>query len=117
MSRDPVEIDLWAHLENQRAAEAMARRDEGARAAELSLDERWYQWAVRELDRLIASGGTFDADDLRAVVGDPPDGKHVNGIGGLFLSASKRGRIVMAGYAPSTRPEARGRVLRVWRAA
>lgn len=141
MSGDPVELDLWqlidppAEPDPQRtygAANELRRpkrtrpstpvvppspRDEAAAAAENSLDTRWRLWAQAELDRLIASGEPFTADDLRAVVGDPPDGKHRNGIGGLFLRASKAGRIVMAGYQPSTRREARQRVLRVWRGA
>lgn len=92
-------------------------RDEGAGAAENSLDTRWRLWAEAELDKLISSRREFTADDLRAVVGDPPDGRHVCGVGGLFLRASKAGRLLMVGYRPSTRPEARGRVLRVWRGA
>ncbi len=107
-----TEPDLFTALEESRA-----QRDDGALAAETSLHTGWRLWAEDELDRLIASGRAFTADDLRAVCGDPPDGQHTSGIGGLFLRASKADRVELAGYRPSTRPEARGRVLRVWRGA
>lgn len=94
--------------------DALRARDEGARAAENSLFTGWRLWAEHELDRLAESGERFTADDLRAVVGAPPDGEHVNGIGGLFLRASQRGRIESLGFRTSQRPEARGRPLRVW---
>ena len=89
----------------------------GAKNAELSLFTGWRLWAEDELDRLIDTGRPFTADDLRSVVGDPPDGAHVNGVGSLFTNATRAGRILMVGYRPSSRPQARGRVLRVWRGA
>lgn len=97
--------------------QARVARDVGAQAAELSLHTGWRLWAETELARLADSGEPFTADALRAVVGDPPDGEHVNGIGGLFLRASKAGRIEFVGYAVSQRPAARGRPIRVWRGA
>lgn len=106
-----------SHGQQPSLADALAERDQAARNAENSLHTGWRLWAEHELDRLITSGSTFTADDLRAVVGDPPDGEHVNGIGGLFLRASKAGRIEFAGYAVSTRPAARGRPVRCWRGA
>lgn len=96
---------------------ALEERDRAIRNAENSLHTGWRLWAETVLEHLIDSGATFTADDLRAVVGDPPDGEHVNGVGGLFLRASKAGRIAFAGYKVSTRPAARGRPVRCWRGA
>lgn len=97
--------------------DALAEAHQAAEAAELSMHTGWRLWAEVELDKLIQSGEVFSADDLRSVVGAPPDGEHVNGVGGLFLRASRAGRIVFAGYSTSRRPEARGRPIRRWRGA
>ena len=91
--------------------------DIGAANAENSLHTGWRLWAEAELQKLIDSRDIFTADDLRAVVGDPPDGQHRNGIGGLFRRAYRDGRLQHVGFRPSLRVEARGRVLRVWRGA
>jgi hypothetical protein len=89
-------------------------RDEGAAAAEASLATAWRLAAEAALDRLIASGRHFTAEDVYRLAGEPLGG-HRNGTGGLFLRASKAGRIVPVGVAQATRRERRGGILRVWR--
>lgn len=114
-SRPPRQDTAGAHEPTLHDALAEARR--GATNAELSLHTGWRLWAETALAQLAATGRSFTADDLRAIVGDPPDGEHVNGIGGMFLRASRDGSIEFVGYKTSTRPEARGRPVRVWRGA
>lgn len=110
---EPTLDDL---LEQQRADEAVRRRDEGAAQAQHGAHPWVRVHLERHLDRLIASGDRFTAETLRARAGDPL-ASHPNLIGAVILAASKAGRIQTVGYCESTRPEARCRVLRVWQAA
>ena len=69
--------------------------------------------AIRKLAR---TGRPFTAEDVRALVGGPL-GCRPPVLGALFLAAAKRGEIEPCGFRQATRPEARRRVLRVWRGA
>lgn len=95
-------------------AEARAARDRGTSQA----DHAAHPWVrlhlQHHLDELIATGQPFTADTLRERAGDPI-ATDPNLIGALILAASKAGRITRVGYRESQRPEARCRVLRVWR--
>lgn len=59
--------------------------------------ERW----EATICRLAAAGGTFSADDVRDLAGEPVD--HPNAAGALFMRLARRGVIRKAGYAPSRR--------------
>jgi hypothetical protein len=69
---------------------------------------------VEALARLCAAGAreSFTAEDVRAVVGDPPN--HANSMGGVFLRAARRGVIVGVGWTRSTRREAHACRLQVY---
>lgn len=94
-----------------------ARKEAGQRQAEYA-DPAW-SWRSDALDaiwELAASGRTFTADDVVAVVGLPDFGPNRNNaVGAVFSSAAKRGWIVSTGvYRKSRRPEAHARVIAVW---
>ena len=93
--------------------EAKARRDAGAKVAELSVHTSWRLAAEATIVRLARSGVEFTSDDIHEAVGDPP--AHHNAIGGLFIAASRRREIEAVGYRQSTRPVANARPVRLWR--
>lgn len=94
--------------------QARQARDAGADTA-LNAAHSWVRLHLEEhLDQLIRSGREFTAEDLRARAGTPL-ASSPNTLGSVILAASKQGRIECTGYCESTRPEARCRVLRVWR--
>lgn len=106
-SSDLGQLSLGALLRDEGAADALAAASVPARRL---LDEA--------LDRLIARGGEFCADDLHDLVNVdqlPLSGGH-NVVGATFLRAAKAGRIRKVGYRPSTRPSSHGRVVAVWTA-
>lgn len=119
--RAPVLADDLANLPTQPTqglAQGRALRDAGAAVvgstAPGHLVTSWRNRAEASLARAIASGETFSADDLVEEVGLPP---RPNMLGALFLHAAKADRINAVGFAPSTRPAARGRVQRTWAGA
>jgi hypothetical protein len=94
-------------------------RDEGTNrvlAHEATLWRTQAFAAVEVLARLCAAGEreTFTAEDVRAVVGDPPH--HANSFGAVFLKAARRGDIVGVGWTRSTRREAHACRLQVYTA-
>jgi hypothetical protein len=104
MSAEQITLDAYRDDLARRA------RDHGADAALWSADE-WHQAAELVLDQLIASGRWFTSEDVRMVVGPPPN----NGaLGGLFLKAASAGRIEQVGYERSKRPARHAGLLRTW---
>lgn len=78
---------------------------------QLDLLERDY--VTRNLPILLSAmkGREFTADDIHGVVNPP---QNVNWYGVLMSQARKH--LTKVGYRPSTRKEANGRVVAVWRA-
>lgn len=107
---DPPQAESLFDLEEGRAL-----RDDGAShagdGAPAALTSGWRVKADECIDRLAKDGREFSADDLVAEVGEPPV---PNMLGGVFLSASKRGMIRTVGYRQGQRPSAHARVQRVW---
>lgn len=96
-------------------AEGVQRGTEGADAAlhghALTHDGTgWRDKAQDRLDTLLERGTDFTAEDVTDVVGVAPS---PNAIGGLFKANQKR--MTGVGWTTATRPEARGRGLRVWK--
>lgn len=79
---------------------------------QLSLLDR--DWITENVPLVVSRmrGRDFTADDLHAVLGEPPE---PNWYGILCAKMRNSGLIVGVGYRPSTRPERNGGVLRVWR--
>jgi hypothetical protein len=84
-------------------------------AHEAALD-RASEWATAgrsAVEVLVRFGYTFTAEDVRTIAGDPP--AHGDAMGALLRSLSGEGLIEACGYDKAKRPDAKGRVLRVWR--
>ena len=93
-------------LETQLALDAELER--------LEHDE-WVQRARFVLSSFCLAGIEFTSDDLRKTMGVEPPSPNV--LGALFRSVSDEGWIRFVGYRKSTRPEAHGRPITVWRTA
>lgn len=89
------------------AAEGMAAAADGF--AMTHDTTAWRPRAQARLDELIAKRADFTAEDVTDVVGPAPS---PNAIGSLFRGA--RDRMEVGGFTVASRPEARGRALRVW---
>lgn len=89
----------------------------GALETQLSLDaaleraEDWSERAKTWLQRLNP-GSRLTAETLRLHVGPPP--AHGDACGAVIRGASRSGVIRAVGFTSSTRPDAHGRLLRVW---
>ncbi len=75
----------------------------------------WTVEAERIVLALVESGHRVTSDDLRERFADEPSATGA-AIGALFKRMAARGQLVLVGHRPSTRPEARGRVVGLWAA-
>jgi hypothetical protein len=75
----------------------------------------WTVEAERIVLALVESGHRVTSDDLRERFADEPSATGA-AIGALFKNMAARGQLVLVGHRPSTRPEARGRVVGLWAA-
>jgi hypothetical protein len=75
----------------------------------------WTVEAERIVLALVESGHRVTSDDLRERFADEPSATGA-AIGALFKSMSSKGLLRLVGHRPSTRPEARGRVVGIWSA-
>lgn len=74
----------------------------------------WNREAESVLFALVAAQGYVTSDDLRAHYPDHPSATAA-AVGALFRRLSQQGRLILDHHRPSTRPEARGRVVGVWK--
>lgn len=74
----------------------------------------WMAEAEALVMRLVRDHGEVTSDDVRAVYRDEPSATGA-AIGALFKRLGRQGRLVLVAHRPSSRPEARGRVVGVWR--
>lgn len=74
-------------------------------------DPAWAEKVLAVIEAYAAHGRRFTADDLHAVVGEPP---HPNHWGAAFTAAKTRGLIVRDGYQTSRRPTRNHSVIAVW---
>jgi hypothetical protein len=93
--------------------ESMRQRNIGM---ELVLERQSdYRQKIEAAIRWFAEDGQeFTADDVRALIGDPPRGVSSNLTGALFNAASKAGVIRMVGYGISARVQGHGNLQRRW---
>jgi hypothetical protein len=77
--------------------------------------QAWTDVARTAMASLCAAGAIFSAENIRALVGDPPGGGAA--MGALFHHAAAEGWIVPAGFTRTTRPERRRSVLGLWKSA
>lgn len=78
-------------------------------------DAEWMHAAREAACYLASEGNRFTADDICAMVGRPNGSG--NAVGALFHQLAKETVLEPCGWLTSIRPERRGAVLRVWRAA
>lgn len=90
-------------------------RDDGAASVETNAGEEWKALAAKAIAAVSMAKGEFTADDVRAVIGNPPH--HPSAMSAAFLAASKRGEIVSVGFKRASRPERHASYMRVWRKA
>jgi hypothetical protein len=87
-------------------------KQEGAAAALAAAEAEWRAKAESKIEFYCLAGIEFTAEDIRLAIGDPPH--HKNALGGLFISAARRGLIKSVGYENATRKSAHARPIRVW---
>lgn len=92
------------------ASDGEARRDRGM-ARVLDAAAEWREDALVAIRGLAAEGAPFTAEDVRAIVGDPP---RPNAMGAVFHLAARRRWIRKVGYRPATRPSLHATDLAVW---
>lgn len=90
-----------------------ALRDEGIGRVWSNAGE-WRTVAVAAVEQLASAGGTFTAEDVRAIAGDPP---HPNAFGALLATCARRGLITKVGFTKAKRPSLHASDLAVWKGA
>jgi len=88
-------------------------RDAGTSQVSANTPDDWKIACDRVIQKFAAADRTFTAEDVRAVVGDPPN--HPNAMGARFLAAAKAQLIVRVGYCTPARSSRHANALAVWR--
>ena len=91
------------------------RADEGARAAVLDTPVGVVDVARRRIRELAESGEEWTAETLRERLRGHLLGAGDNALGAVIREAARQGLIVRVGVTSASRPEARGRLISVWR--
>lgn len=85
---------------------AVALRDAGTALVDANEPTEWKAEADKAIAllarRTFASGGTFTAEDVREIAGDP---ERPNAMGARWLAAVRAGLVEQVGMTRSTRPE------------
>jgi hypothetical protein len=88
-------------------------RDVGTESVSANTPPDWRGACDRAILLLAAQGKTFTAEDVRLVVGDPPN--HPNAMGARFLAAARSGLIEKLGYGKPVRASSHASVIAIWR--
>jgi hypothetical protein len=75
----------------------------------------WKDAALAIIKAMASSGMTFHAEDVRGLVGDPPN--HPNAFGALFNAATKTGLIIRIGDVIAKRDNAHARRISLYKGA
>jgi hypothetical protein len=94
-------------------SEGQALRDAGASQVSDNAPSWWKQACDTAIAQHAARRQPFTAEDIRIVVGDPPN--HPNAMGARFLAAAKGGLIERVGYQKPVRASRHANPLSVWR--
>ena len=85
----------------------------GIAAVSKSTPEDWRESCDKAIAELAATGRAFTADDIRRLVGDPPN--HPNAMGARFVAAAKAGILRKVGYQSPLRASRHASVVAIWR--
>lgn len=94
------------------AAIGTAARDLGIARVDEATPAEWRDRADFEIRMRAMTGEEFTAQEIRAVVGDPPG--HPNAMGARFMAAARAGLIRKVDYRPSDRPSLHRHHIAVW---
>ncbi len=75
----------------------------------------WKDAALAIIKAMASSGMTFHAEDVRGLVGDPPN--HPNAFGAVFNVAAKTGLIIRIGDVMAKRDNAHARRISLYKGA
>jgi hypothetical protein len=75
----------------------------------------WKEAALAIIKAMASSGMTFHAEDVRGLVGDPPN--HPNAFGAIFNVAAKTGLIIRIGDVMAKRDNAHARRISLYKGA
>jgi hypothetical protein len=75
----------------------------------------WKDAALAIIKAMASSGMTFHAEDVRGLVGDPPN--HPNAFGAIFNVAAKTGLIIRIGDVMAKRDNAHARRISLYKGA
>lgn len=87
-------------------------RDAGISQVEKNTPLDWRSSAQFAIANLAVAGKPFTAEDVRDLVGDPPN--HSNAMGAQFMVACKAGMIRRIGYAKPRRASRHAGVIAEW---
>lgn len=90
-----------------------ALRDGGVDRVSANTPDDWKFACDTAIARFAATLKPFTAEDVRAIVGDPPN--HPNAMGARFLIAARAGMLEKLGYKNPARPSSHSSVIAVWR--
>jgi len=90
--------------------------DEAIGRARFAADPAWYEAAVSAVIMCSEVGEPFTADDVWARIPDDLRTREPRALGSVMRSLAERGVIeATGGWRESSRPQAHGRPMRVWR--
>jgi hypothetical protein len=92
--------------------EAKLSRDVGAALADEAETTAWRVAVDAAIAQLAERAGTFTAEDVRQIAGDPPS--HPNAMGARFMAASRRGLIRRVGFREAQRVTLHGHPIALW---
>lgn len=100
---------------------ATTLRDQGIEdtlAADVAINRNYAEYVREAVDFYATIGRPITADDVRARIDRLYPGvepHHPNVLPGVMQRLASAGRLVPLSWRESTRPQARGRVLRTWK--
>lgn len=92
--------------------EGRALRDDGVSRVDANTPDDWKSAVQMQIAKLAATGQPFTAENVRRVVGDPPN--HPNAMGAQFISACRANVIEKVGYVNPARPTRHASVIALW---
>jgi hypothetical protein len=90
-------------------------KERGCAKVSENTPDKWRNEALNIITAMASSGLSFHAEDVRSLVGDPPN--HPNAFGAIFNTASKAKLIVRIGDVLAKRNNAHARRISLYKGA